>query len=263
MAFRDDLEAAHARGDALERRVAELEAENRELRGEAREPESGDPAPIELGRLSAAYPLIVALALFGLAGGLLAAGLQIHAAVVGVFAAMSAAMVAMLSRVVYIIPPGAAAVISGRQRRVAGGRTVGYRIAIGGRVVVMPIIERIDTLDLRPRSTAARVSNAYTEESRPVDGVFRVVFKIAGAEPVIGNAIERFIGKSMSEVERVVRETIEGHIRERFAQHTVDELRGDPERLADELLQDSEDDLRKVGVVLDDLAMVEVVSSAG
>lgn len=257
MAFRDDLEASQARSAALEQRVAELEAENRALRGET--PEPGAAAePLELGRTTT-WPAFLLVVVLGAGAGAMAyLGQPPVAAVAGVFAVSLLVMLLIVGQQLYIVPPGGVAVISGRSRPAVGGGTVGYRLARAGRVFLVPIVETIELLDVRPRTVELRVVGVYTRGGGPVDATARAVIEIAGVEPVIDNAVERFLGRSTSEVDRVAKETLEGHLRGVFARLTLEELQEDRVKVAVELIREAEEDVRKLGLEIDRFEVLTV-----
>jgi uncharacterized membrane protein YqiK len=262
MAFRDDLEASHARAEALERRVADLEAENRELRGESVAIEiEAEPPPIELGRPRATLPLLAALAATGVAAAVVLIGQPIVGFVVGAVAVQLAITALVLSQVLYIAGPGVAAVISGRKYTGAAGQARGFRVVIQRRFVVIPILESVEALDLRPRTVEPSITNAYVKDNVPVAATFRARIHVADAEPLIGRAVERFLGRDTAEIDRVAVETLEGTIRGVFARLTLDEIRGDAEKLADEVIAEADPDLARLGLILDDLELVSVEPS--
>ncbi len=151
VAFRSDLDAAHARAQALEGEVAALEAENAELRGET-EPEVVDVdgqlnsvtfvTTIEL-LLLAAIGLGVTVILYRYASQDAATG-------GGIITALVVVGLWVLRGLVEICPPGFVIVLSGRSHPGPNGSTIGYRVVTSGRVVRMPVLETANLLDCRP-----------------------------------------------------------------------------------------------------------------
>ena len=83
----------------------------------------------------------------------------------------------------------------------------------GGSSIRKPLLEKTFRMELTNMIIELRVTNAYSKGGIPlkVDGVANI--KIAGEEPTIHNAIERLLGKSRQEVEKIARETLEGNLR--------------------------------------------------
>ena len=261
MAFRDDLEAAQARGAALEQKVAELEAENRALRGE---PEDSDQKldALELGRGKGALPLAAAGGV-AVVGAVVAVSVD-YPPVAVAFGGLALAFLTFavaLRNLLVIVPIGGVAVISGRRRQVAGGESRGYRLVHGGgRVMLIPIIEHVELLDVRPRRVEPTLNGAYTSDNIPTNVTLVATIAINKYEPTVDNAIERFLGRDGRELERVASETIEGAARAVMANHSKVELDKDREAFASELIEEAEPELRKLGLTIENLAVSRVAS---
>jgi flotillin len=100
--------------------------------------------------------------------------------------------------------------------------------------------------------------NAYSKGGIPltVGGVANI--KIAGEEPTIHNAIERLLGKSRKEIEQLAKETLEGNLRGVLASLTPEQANEDQIAFAKSLLEEAEDDLEKLGLVLDSLQIQKI-----
>ena len=82
--------------------------------------------------------------------------------------------------------------------------------------------------------------------------------KISGDEPGIHNAIERLIGKSQDDIRHIAKETLEGNLRGVMASLTPEQLNEDKVTFARTLLEEAEDDLQKLGLVLDTLQIQNI-----
>lgn len=136
----------------------------------------------------------------------------------------------------------------------------GYRVVRAGRVFRVPLIERSDAMDLTPIEVDSWIRGAYTKGGVPVDVRFRARVEIARDEHLVGNAVERFLGRDHEEIGRVARETLEGALRGIAAQLTVDELREDSQKVAAYLGAEAEDDLAKLGLAMQTLHLLDVES---
>jgi len=103
-----------------------------------------------------------------------------------------------------------------------------------------------------------RVVNAYSKGGVPliVTGVANI--KIAGEEPIIYNAIERLLGKKRKEIEQLAKETLEGNLRGVLANLTPEQANSDQIAFAKSLLEEAEQDLEKLGLVLDSLQIQNI-----
>ncbi|MEW5884977.1 MAG: flotillin family protein [Armatimonadota bacterium] len=162
-----------------------------------------------------------------------------------------------LRTLVYICEPNEVLIFSGRRRRV-GNRSFGYRIVKGGMGFRRPIVERVDRLDLTNMVIDVSAHNAYSKGGVPlsVAGVANV--KVAGHEPVLNNAIERFLGKSRIEIMQIAKATLEGSLRGVLATLTPEEVNEDRILFAEKLVQEVEHDMTALGLVVDTLKIQQV-----
>jgi flotillin len=181
---------------------------------------------------------------------------------IGALAIAALVMVVIVTRLIYICAPNEVLIFSGT-RRVVGTREVGYRLVQGGRGIRIPMLERVDRMDLTNMIIDLRVQGAYSKGGIPlnVEGVANL--KIAGSEPIIGNAIERFLGKTREEVMKVARETLEGNLRGVLATLTPEEVNRDRVKFAQELLTEADKDLHSIGLELDTLKIQNVSDDKG
>src|SRR6187401_541814 len=171
-------------------------------------------------------------------------------------------MIIIVTRLIYICAPNEVLIFSGT-RRAIGNRQVGYRLVQGGRGIRIPMMERVDRMDLTNMIIDLRVQGAYSKGGIPlnVEGVANL--KIAGTDPVIGNAIERFLGKTREEIMKVARETLEGNLRGVLATLTPEEVNQDREKFAGELVHEADHDLARLGLELDTLKVQHVSDDKG
>ena len=96
-----------------------------------------------------------------------------------------------------------------------------------------------------------RIRAAYAKGNIPVnvDAVANV--KITLDEPNVHHAIERFLGRSTSEIQKVAKETLEGTLRGVIAQLTPEEINHDRQKLSEVMRQEVADDLGKLGLQVD------------
>jgi len=158
----------------------------------------------------------------------------------------------------YICQPNEVLIFAGPTRRLGDGRRVGYRLVKGGSSVRVPLMERALKMDLSNMIIDLKVANAYSRGGIPltVEGVANI--KIAGEEPAIHNAIERLLGKSREEIEQMAKETLEGNLRGVLASLTPEQVNEDKMAFARSLLDEAEDDLVKLGLVLDTLKIQNI-----
>lgn len=158
----------------------------------------------------------------------------------------------------YICQPSEVLIFAGGRRQVEDDKTVGYRLVKGGSSIRVPLLEQAFRMDLTNMIIELKVSNAYSKGGIPlaVEGVANI--KIAGEEPTIHNAIERLLGKSRQEIEQLAKETLEGNLRGVLASLTPEQVNEDKIAFAKSLLEEAEDDLEKLGLILDTLQVQNI-----
>jgi flotillin len=172
-------------------------------------------------------------------------------------------IMSLVSRFLLICQPNEVIVLSGRRRRLADGSELGYRVIRGGRAFRIPVLERAARLSLETIPLNLAVHNAYSAGGIPlkVDAVANV--KIASQEPMLGNAVERFLNKCMNQVHLIAKETLEGNLRGVLATLTPEEVNEDRLKFAQSLIEEADQDLGQLGLKLDTLKIQNVSDEAG
>ena len=167
-----------------------------------------------------------------------------------------------LRHLIYVSGPNEALVFSGARRKI-GNREVGFRLIRGGRGLRTPLFESVQRVDLTTFAIEVSVKNAYSRGGIPLNIVGAVNFKIAGDQPLIDNAIERFLGRDRNAIMGIVKETLEGNLRGVLAQLTPEEVNEDKTRFAQILIEEAEHDMNRMGLVLDTLKIQNVSDDVG
>ena len=177
--------------------------------------------------------------------------------VVGVLIAAGIALFITIVRLVQVCQPNEVLIFSGGRRRI-GNRTVGYRIVKGDKGIRKPMIERVDRMDLTNMIIDVSAVGAYSKGGVPltVQGVANV--KVAGHEPVLNNAIERFLGKSREEIISIAKATLEGSLRGVLSTLTPEQVNDDKLLFAERLVHEVEHDMTALGLVVDTLKIQNV-----
>ena len=168
------------------------------------------------------------------------------------------AFVVLLRQLYYICQPSEVLIFAGLGKTTGDGRKVGYRTVRGGSALRIPVLEEVMRLDLSNMIIELRVENAYSKGGIPLNVAGVANIKISGDEPGIHNAVERLIGKSQDDIRHIAKETLEGNLRGVMASLTPEQLNEDKITFARTLLEEAEDDLQKLGLVLDTLQIQNI-----
>lgn len=184
--------------------------------------------------------------------------MEIIALLLGIFGTGTAAGWWVIRNLYYICQPTEVLIFAGSRTPTGDGNSVGYRLVKGGSGIQIPLIEKTFRMDLTNMIIELRVVNAFSKGGIPltVEGVANI--KIAGEEPIIYNAIERLLGKPRKDIEQLAKETLEGNLRGVLANLTPEQVNEDKITFAKTLLEEAEDDLEKLGLVLDNLQIKNI-----
>ena len=169
-----------------------------------------------------------------------------------------------VQRLMVIVPPNTAAVITGRRRALTDGSQVGYRTVIGGRTLRIPILEAVDHMTLETIPIEISVSNAFSKGNIPLNIEAIANVKIASEpETVFTNAVERLMGKTENEIRGLAKDTLMGNLRGVLATLTPEEVNEDRLGFARALFEDAGEDLAALGFHLDVLKIQNVSDERG
>ena len=154
--------------------------------------------------------------------------------------------------------PNAVAVLSGRKRKLPDGRVVGYRMVKGGAALRIPLLEKVEYLHLNVMTIPLEIKRAYTLKGVPVSVKAVANVKIRGDDTSLQAAAERFLGMTHDQVQKVIFQTLEGHLRSILGTLTVEEVNSDRQSFAQKLTSEAAADLEKMGLGVDVLTIQEI-----
>ena len=156
------------------------------------------------------------------------------------------------------VPPNEALIISGpfrRKYRVKGleGRDTvkkfGYRIVRGGATVVLPLIERVDRLNLGIMQVDIRTTQPVPSQEYiavMVDGVANI--KIGSDDVSIATAAEQILNWTPDNIIAIAQQVLEGNMREIIGQMTIADLVQNRDKFALETSRAASLDMSNMGL---------------
>ena len=171
-------------------------------------------------------------------------------------------VIMIAARFLYLCRPSEILIFSGRKHRLSDGTVVGSRVVFGGRAWRVPIIETVQRMQMLSMPIDVSVQGAYTKVGIPLKVRAIAVIKLSSDPSVVMNAIERFLGRGLGDVQQVAKETLEGNLRGVLATLTPEEVNEDRLKFADSLAAEVEQDLAKLGLHLDVLKIQHVTDDA-
>lgn len=154
--------------------------------------------------------------------------------------------------------PNEVVIFSGGNYKAPDGSRRGWHAMLGGRRFRVPIVEKVDRLDLTLMSVNISINNAYSKGGIPLSVHAIANVKVSSDLRLVGNAIERFLGRDKQEILRVAKETLEGHVRGVVSSMTPEEINENRLKFAEELHDEATPDFEKLGLHLDVLKIQNV-----
>jgi flotillin len=163
-----------------------------------------------------------------------------------------------------ICHPNEILVFSGKKRRLKDGTEVGYRVSKGGRGLKIPIIESVTQLPLTTIPIDLELTGALSKGIIPINIQAMANVKIAGSEEEgLSNALERFLGKNITDISQVAKENIEGSLRGVLASLTPEEANSNRLEFAQKVSEQARSDLKRLGLVLDTFKIKHISDAQG
>jgi flotillin len=161
------------------------------------------------------------------------------------------------------VPPNAVAIFSGRKHKLLDGRLVGYRMVRGGAAFRWPLLEQVDYLSLNVFTIPLEIKRAYTLKGVPISVKAVANVKIKGDDLSLAAAAERFLGMTHDQIQKVIFQTLEGHLRSILGTLTVEEVNSDRQSFAQKLTSEAALDLERMGIGVDVLTIQDISDEEG
>jgi flotillin len=165
----------------------------------------------------------------------------------------------------YVCSPNEVLIFSGRTFPLPGTeeKYVGFRVVRGGRAMRMPLIEVVDKMALTNMPIELAVTNAFSKGGVPLNVVAVANIKIPSEEPLLHNALERFLGYTQDQIIFVARDTLEGNLRGVIAEMTPEEINQKKVVFQQKLIEEAHKDMQRLGLVLDNLQIQKISDDVG
>lgn len=165
-------------------------------------------------------------------------------------------------RNMHVCSPNEVLIFSGR-RHASGKNTVGFRIVRGGRAVRIPVIETVSRMSLTNIPIELSVQGAFSRGGVPLNVVAVANVKIPSQEPLLHNALERFLGLKIERLVHVAKDTLEGCLRGVIAELSPEEINQQKKLFERKLNDEAYKDMQRLGLVLDNLQIQNISDDVG
>lgn len=149
----------------------------------------------------------------------------------------------------------------GRRTRAADGTEIrdlsGQKVVMGASVFVLPVVQKLHTLDLSSRGIRVEINGAVSKLGIRANVHGIAVVKVGGTESAIRAAAQRFLNQQ-NEIDQFTREVLAGALRSIVGQMTIEEIIRDRARFASEVAAVAEHSLTNQGLVLDTFQIQDI-----
>jgi flotillin len=183
--------------------------------------------------------------------------------VVAVLLVAALVVLITVTRNLYVCSPSEVLIFSGRKWKVDGDKEIGFRVVRGGRAMRMPLIEVVDRMPLTNMAIELAVQGAYSKGGVPLNVTAIANIKIPSEEPLLHNAIERFLGRSQDQIMVIAKDTLEANLRGVIAELTPEEINQKKVVFQQKLIEEADRDLMRLGLVLDNLQIQNISDEVG
>jgi len=184
--------------------------------------------------------------------------------IVGLFALILLIVGVVVTRI-KVDGPNEAFIVTGRKGRpVTNPETgaistdlSGQKVVMGASVFVLPVIQKLASIDLSARQISVSVGSAVSAQGIKcsLEGV--AIVKVGGAEDSIRAAAQRFLGQQ-DHIEHFTQEVLAGSLRSIVGRLSVDEIIKDRAAFAREVAEEAETSLTNQGLVLDTFQLQDI-----
>lgn len=151
----------------------------------------------------------------------------------------------------------------GRATRTAEGGQIrdlsGQKVVMGASVFVLPVVQKLHTLDLSSRGIHVEIRGAVSKQGirTQLQGV--AIVKVGGSEDAIRASAQRFLHQQ-AEIDEFTREVLAGALRSIVGRLTVEEIIRDRAAFASAVAEEAEHSLTNQGLVLDTFQLQDIVA---
>jgi len=183
--------------------------------------------------------------------------------IIGVLLVAAVFVLVTVTRNLYVCSPSEVLIFSGRRWRAPDGKELGFRVVRGGRGMRVPLIEKVDRMQLTNMAIELAVQGAYSKGGVPLNVTAIANIKIPSEEPLLHNAIERFLGYAQGQIMLIAKDTLEANLRGVIAELTPEEINQKKVVFQQKLIEEADRDLMRLGLVLDNLQIQNISDDVG
>lgn len=152
-----------------------------------------------------------------------------------------------------LVPPSQLGVVHGRGPD-------GFKMMSGGNTFVLPLINRFDTMDLKPQTSTVVVESAIARGIVPLTVTATVSFAVAQSHQGRVHAVKRILHLTddWTELRSIADSILEGHLRDSIAAMTPEEVMSQKDQLIQHMIRVAKSDLEEIGLQITTMNIADV-----
>ena len=153
-------------------------------------------------------------------------------------------------------------IVGGNELGIVSGKgsEKGFRSISGGRIFIIPLLNRFAKLDLTPHTIEVAVESAIASGVVPLNVKATVSFALASNEAGRIRAATRILGlaNDYDRLRKVASDIIEGHLRDSIASITPEQVMKDKDALVAKMINICKSDLENIGLEITTMNIADV-----
>ncbi len=154
-------------------------------------------------------------------------------------------------------PPDKVLVVYGKTSSERSSKTIH-----GGGILVWPLIQDYDYLDLKPITIQIDLKNALSQQNIRINVPSTFTIAVSTEDSVMSNAAERLLGLTIPSIENMAQDIILGQLRLTVATLTIEQINKDRDSFMELIRTNVDQELRKVGLSLINVNIVDITDES-
>ncbi len=165
------------------------------------------------------------------------------------------------------IPPGKVGIFYGRKSKFKGadGQMVekGFRVVASGGGIVMPFVENYQEMDTSAFQIEINEKGIPNMDNVPINVQGIATCNISITPEDLLNAAQNFLGKSGAEIQTLVKNILQGHLRSIIGNLDINDLLRKRDEFNKKVIQESTGELKRLGIQIINLVIKDVNDAEG
>jgi flotillin len=166
------------------------------------------------------------------------------------------------------VGPNEVLIISGGRKRTITAidgtkQKIGYRCRLGGGTLVLPFLERVDSLPMEVITLNVKTPEVLTHGGVPILAEASAQIKIGSSDAAVYQAAEQFLGLGKDGIRDVATSVVEGKMREVVGTMTVEQIYRGRQDFSAKVVQAIKADFEKMGLVMLSFSLKDISDTQG